>query len=149
MNKNKVLLIVIGIVVILLGALLLQTIMTKDIEEHTQVTPSDINQNSVSEKKTVPLGDVKGSCNLIEQASTCIEYYGSEWTSEAIKLVCEEGEYSEDPCTKPSLGGCRISIGGEAEMISWYYDRGGEPFTNNIQELNQACISLPDAAWVE
>jgi len=34
-------------------------------------------------------GKAKGSCDAIADSSTCIEYYGSFWTEQQMKLQCQ------------------------------------------------------------
>ena len=92
----------------------------------------------------------RGSCNLIERGSTCIEYFGSYWDEETINMACEEGTYSVGRCPDQHMGGCRILPGSETDMITWHYNTGGDPFSaENIVYATQACNAVPGGLWVE
>lgn len=119
-------------------------------------TGIDLDEEILTETEDLISGDVgspnefKGSCELITQASTCVEYYGSYWNEETITLACSEGLVYFDRCPIPNLGGCRIMPGTETDMITWHYDHGGDPYTQeNIYYAAQACNSVPGGMWAE
>ncbi len=78
--------------------------------------------------------NVAGSCNTIDDASTCIDYIGSYWaTPDVVSLNCQGvGTYSTNPCPQPTSGGCQGSAGTNIEMIIWYYPYGGDPISGEL-----------------
>jgi hypothetical protein len=73
---------------------------------------------------------VRGSCDTIASASHCLDYIGSFWTDEQMKLNCQ-------------------GAGTITESVVWSYDRGGNPITGeNVQYEAMACDANPVADWV-
>lgn len=96
---------------------------------------------------------IKGSCNAIGAASTCIDYIGSyfsNWTN--IQLHCSDsrGTPSKNACPISVLGGCRTGIDTTNEQIIWAYNTGAESYTpENIGYFRRACVIPPGTAWVD
>ena len=96
--------------------------------------------------------DVKGSCNTIDDGSTCIEYIGSYFDRlQNMQLNCAGvGIFSTQGCPRPAVGGCNTSSGTANEMIAWFYDYGGDPFTPDVVPYAaMACNANPFGAWIE
>jgi hypothetical protein len=93
----------------------------------------------------------KGSCNVISDGSTCVEYIGSWWTSTNAKNNCAgTGVFSINACPRPSIGGCRIGAGSANEIVTWHYNYGGDPYTPElVPYASRACKALPGGQWVE
>ncbi len=93
---------------------------------------------------------VKGSCNVIADSSTCLDFIGSVWSEERMKLSCEgTGVFSFDSCPYSELGGCRMTGGTVTESISWSYGYGGQPISAEEASYQaQACNALPGGFWV-
>ncbi len=149
MLKNKAVLGSMALVVVIIGIFVLKGISPKeanpDYDEQMLADTEDLLPNEASSEKTV-----KGSCNIIDQASTCVEYFGSYWTSETINLVCQEGVASSDRCPEQHLGGCHMNPESESDMITWHYDIGGGGYNQeNIQYAIQSCNSIPGGVWAE
>ncbi|MFA6427347.1 MAG: hypothetical protein WCW16_02790 [Candidatus Magasanikbacteria bacterium] len=92
---------------------------------------------------------VRGSCNVIESKSTCIDFVGSVFTEERMRLSCEEGIFSLDACPYSDLGGCQATPGTVSESIAWSYDYGGQPIT--VEEAGyaaKACNAMAISKWV-
>lgn len=83
----------------------------------------------------------KGSCNVIAEGSTCIEYIGSYWTVANAKLNCS-GNFSTKPCPRPVLGGCRLGADTPNDMVTWHYSYGGDPYTEVIQHAANSCKAI-------
>ncbi|MFH1971040.1 MAG: hypothetical protein ABIJ05_01500 [Patescibacteria group bacterium] len=150
MLKNKAVIASFTLVVILLGVFIAKGFSPKDIdpelsEEIITETEDLLPNDEVGSPKKI-----NGSCDMIIQASTCVEYYGSYWTNETITLACQEGVVSTKGCPAPNLGGCRIMPGSESDMITWHYDSGGGGYNlENIQYAIQSCNSVPGGVWAE
>lgn len=95
--------------------------------------------------------DAIGSCDAIDESSSCIEYYGSFWTEVSAKLQCsEEGTFSTDPCPRDFAGGCNTGMGTEADMVVWMYTRGGGEMTvESIKYAKMACDATMASHWIE
>lgn len=93
---------------------------------------------------------VRGSCNLIAQASHCEDYIGSLWTQEQMQLNCQgAGTFSLDVCPYSDNGGCMSGEGTIAENVVWSYPYGGVPITGeDLYYESQACDILEIARWV-
>jgi len=92
---------------------------------------------------------VRGSCNVINSKSTCIDFIGSIFTEERMKLSCAEGEFSFNSCPYSDLGGCQATPGTISESIAWSYDYGGQPITKEEAGYQaQACNALGASKWV-
>lgn len=150
MIKNKLVVSSFTLVVILLALFVALKFSPKEVgpeydEELITETEDLLPGGEVGSPQTI-----KGSCNMIDQASTCVEYYGDYWHSETILMACQEGVFATEGCPAPNSGGCRIMPGSETDMITWHYDRGGDPFSEeNIIYASQACNSVPGGVWAE
>lgn len=92
----------------------------------------------------------KGSCNLISEGSTCVEYIGSFWTNTNAKLNCSDASaFSTNSCPRPALGGCRLGAETSNEVVTWHYSYGGDPYTEAITYAASACRALPGGWWVQ
>jgi hypothetical protein len=96
------------------------------------------------------LPPAKGSCNIIDFGSTCVEYIGSYFTWENIELHCQgTGTPSKNPCPRPTMGGCNIAAGTPNELITWHYNYGGDPFTPDVIPYSSAaCNANPFGSWI-
>ena len=95
--------------------------------------------------------DALGSCNSIDENSTCWEYYGSFWTEGAAELDCEEkGTLNIDPCPRDFGGGCNTGSGTEADMVVWMYTRGEGGITEeSMKYAKMACDMTGISNWIE
>lgn len=92
---------------------------------------------------------VRGSCDIITSKSTCIDFVGSIFTEERMKLSCEEGKFSHNSCPYSDLGGCQATGGTISESIAWSYSYGGEPISAEEASYQaKACNALPAGKWV-
>jgi len=93
---------------------------------------------------------VRGSCNVIADKSTCIDYVGSLWTDEQIELNCQGvGVWSKNTCPYSEIGGCQVGAGTIAETIAWSYTTGGQPMPlEAVQYAAGACNATAMAKWV-
>ena len=147
--KNKIAIGSFTIFVILLALFVAKGFSPKDIDP-------EFSEEIITETEDLLPGgevgspqEIKGSCDMIVQASTCVEYYGFYWTEETIIMACQEGIVLTEGCPAPNLGGCRIMPGSESDMITWHYDYGGTPFTDSVQYAMQSCNSIPGGVWAE
>ena len=93
---------------------------------------------------------VRGSCNQIPSKSACIDFIGSVFTEERMKLSCAEGGFYKTTCPHSELGGCQAAAGTMGESIIWSYDRGGQPLSEEEAEFAaKACNASPAARWVK
>ena len=117
-----------------------QTSLTKEDEALQQKTEHGKNPNSL----------VKGSCDAIEEGSTCLEYIGSDWTEELMKTNCKSfGNYSTESCSSDFIGGCNIGYTSPTEMVSWYYGRGkAEIGSVSLKNLEKICNKNPKGKWI-
>ncbi len=92
----------------------------------------------------------KGSCNAISEASTCIEYIGSFWTEEQMKLNCKgSGIFSTKACPDDMSGGCNIGTGIASDMITWFYLRGGGEMNEiSLKSAKNVCEMTPMSTWL-
>jgi len=92
----------------------------------------------------------KGSCNLISEGSTCVEYIGSFWTTANAKLNCSNAAaFSTNSCPRPALGGCRLGTETSNEVVTWHYSYGGDPYTEALPYAAAACRALPGGWWLQ
>lgn len=138
-----------ALVVVLIGIFVLKGISPKEANpeysEEMLAETEDLLPNEVGTEKTL-----KGSCDMVNEASTCVEYLGSFWTESTINLVCQDGIYSKNGCPEQSLGGCRMNPESETDQISWHYELGGGGYNQeSIQYAKQACNSVPGGLWTE
>jgi hypothetical protein len=150
MNKNTFIYAGVTLAAILFAVFIAKGFSPEDIDP-------DLDERMITDTEDlVPSGEegspttFRGSCNLIDIGSTCIEYFGHYWTEETIAMACTDGEYSNERCPIPNMGGCRIMPGSETDMITWHYNIGGDPFSEeNTVYANQACNAVPGGIWVE
>lgn len=93
----------------------------------------------------------RGSCNAIDFGSHCIDYVGSMWTEEAMRLNCQgEGTlFSLNACPYSEIGGCDTTYGTITEIIAWAYNEGGDPITQEVLPYMQgSCTAVPGTRWV-
>jgi hypothetical protein len=94
---------------------------------------------------------VRGSCNVIAEKSTCVDYVGSFWDQpEQKELNCDGvGVYSDNTCPYSDRGGCQMGGGTFTEVITWHYGSGGQAFTEeDIIYASGACNAIPGGKWV-
>lgn len=93
---------------------------------------------------------VRGSCNAIGESSTCLEYIGSIWTEEHMRLNCSDsGSFSLEPCPENMAGGCNIGAGLSNDMISWFYLNGGGGIdADGLKYAKMACDANPLSTWI-
>jgi hypothetical protein len=94
---------------------------------------------------------VKGSCDMVSENSTCIEYYGSFWTELIMREGCEEGVgvFSTKPCPTGMSGGCNTGVGTMADMVSWMYSTGGGGITQeSLKYAKLACDATMASRWI-
>ncbi len=92
----------------------------------------------------------KRSCNAIADASTCIEYYGSFWTEEMVRIGCDEWwVFSSEACPRDMAGWCNTAVGTNADMVAWMYTYGGwEMNTESIKYAKMACDATMASKWI-
>lgn len=101
-------------------------------------------------EETNPTGKVHGSCNMISTGSHCLDYIGSIWTEQQMRLNCQgAGEFSFNTCPYTEQGGCQATADTISETILWSYNYGGSPITADVLPFEQAaCNTNPAAQWV-
>jgi len=84
------------------------------------------------------------------ELSTCLEYYGSIWGENQMKLSCDDvGIFSTQSCPADTVGGCNTGIDTEADMVAWMYLRGGGEITEeSIPYAQMACDATLGSKWV-
>lgn len=94
---------------------------------------------------------VRGSCNMIEADSHCIDYRGSLWSESQMKLNCQGGGvFSLDGCPYSENGGCLSGEGTVAETVFWSYDQGNNPISGEqLQYEVKACNAVLASKWVK
>lgn len=115
-----------------------------------------VTENDYEKVQEIPGGEdlyklPSESCSSIDDGSICVEYNGTYWITENIMLACEGvGTFENNPCPKPNLGGCRISVDKENEIVTWYYGYGGDPFSEeSIVNASSACNAVPGGYWID
>ncbi len=93
---------------------------------------------------------VRGSCNVIAEKSTCIDYVGSFWNDDQMGLNCKGvGEYSRNTCPYSELGGCAATPGTATEIVTWFYATGGQAMdATDAYYASEACNAGPISNWV-
>lgn len=118
-----------------------------DMPEDNQVNYEEDVKPLIEE--TGSTAKVRGSCNFIDSKSTCIDFIGSVFTEDRIKLSCEEGTFSLDACPYSDLGGCQATPGTISESIAWSYGYGGQPISAEEAGYQaKACNALGISMWV-
>ena len=78
-----------------------------------------VNLNSQS------LPNIIGSCNQITTQNICTDYIGSIWNEAAIKSECQNGFFSNQPCSKENLfGTCNRNRNNKFETFMNFYING-------------------------
>ncbi|NCS72472.1 hypothetical protein CO057_00720 [Candidatus Uhrbacteria bacterium CG_4_9_14_0_2_um_filter_41_50] len=92
---------------------------------------------------------VRGSCNIIDASSTCIDYIGSIWTDQQMELNCSSvGTFSKNSCPYGELGGCLNTPGTISEDVIWFYPYGGEAFSvEDAYYARMVCDALDISNW--
>lgn len=105
-------------------------------------------EESEEDKKS---GKSKGSCNAIDNGSTCVEYYGSFWTDQQMQLQCEgSGTFSKSPCPEGMSGGCNTGVGTMADMVAWMYPYGGGGMdAESMKYAKMACDATMASKWIQ
>ena len=73
------------------------------------------------------------------------------WPSDTnTELNCKgAGTYSKNPCPRPTVGGCKVGGGTMNEIMIWYYNYGGDPFTAEVlYSTTNVCEANPFGSWV-
>lgn len=96
-------------------------------------------------------GKAKGRCADIDENSVCIEFYGSFWSEQEMRLTCADaGTFSFDPCPSDMYGGCNTGLGTIADMVSWMYLRGGGDMTpESMKYAKMACDATLASEWIQ
>jgi hypothetical protein len=93
---------------------------------------------------------VRGSCDVIATKSTCVDFIGSIFTEDRMKLSCTEGKFSLNSCPYSDLGGCQATADTISESIAWSYNYGGAPITTEEASYQaKACNALAVGKWVK
>lgn len=95
--------------------------------------------------------NLRGSCNSVQDSSVCIEFYGSVWTEDLIKITCGEsaGAFSSEACPRGFLGGCNTGAGTEADMVTWMYSGGEDGITaESVKYAKLACDATMGSKWI-
>lgn len=93
---------------------------------------------------------VRGSCDTIASASHCLDYIGSFWTEEQMKLNCQgAGTFKKTTCPYSENGGCQTGAGTITEAVVWSYGHGGKPISAEEAKYEaKACDVNPLGKWV-
>jgi hypothetical protein len=148
MNKILIVLLVLGA-----GALVLYLVGGDrgSLPPEVQV-PGDVSVDEVGEAlKETNSPTVYGSCNIIAEKSSCIDYVGSMWKDNNMaELNCKDvGTFSKNTCPYSEFGGCQTNAGTVMDMIMWAYKEGpGEYTYESIPYAKMACEAVPNAHWV-
>lgn len=147
MNKILIVLLVLGV-----GALVYyvlggnNNILPPEMQLGEEVNFEEVEQ---ALKETKP-HTVYGSCNVIAEKSTCVDYVGSMWAdNNSAELNCKGvGTFSKNTCPYSELGGCQSSAGTVMEIISWFYEEGPGEFTDeSIPYARMACEAVANSNW--
>ena len=129
------------------------------VSEEDRELPPELREMPVSEEdRELPpeLEDLNieperigGSCNMISQNSTCIDYVGNFWTETQMKYNCYSGTVSFNSCESGNIGGCNILKGSDTETIIWMYPYGGSPISgDSVQSAKPSCDINPMGNWL-
>ena len=110
-----------------------------DYEEDVKPLIADNNKSSV-----------RGSCNVISEKSTCLDYRGSMWGENDMKLNCKDvGIWSKNSCPYSDIGGCLTGQGTITETVIWHYNKGANAVTPaDAVYAAKACNANPAGKWV-
>lgn len=90
----------------------------------------------------------KFSCDMVLESSVCIEYYGSFWTAEQVKIWCK-WIFSEKKCPSDYIWWCNTWEWTMADMVTWMYLRWNWGMTNeSIKNAKNACNATLMASWI-
>jgi hypothetical protein len=95
---------------------------------------------------------VKGSCNAIAAKSTCLDYFGSFWTEQQMRLNCTGPgvAFSLNGCPYSELGGCNTGVGTISDAVLWHYGRGAHAFSaEDAAAAERVCNMTPLSRWVK
>ena len=95
---------------------------------------------------------VRGSCNAINAKSTCIDYFGSFWTEQQMRLNCTGPgvSFSLNACPYTALGGCNTGVGTIADSVLWHYSRGAHAFdAQTAADAERVCNLTTLSRWVK
>lgn len=105
--------------------------------------------NEIIKESDTDRKGVRGSCNQILAKSSCVDFVGSIFTEERMKLSCAEGGFSTDTCPYSELGGCQATPGSISESVVWSYSRGGQALSKEEAEYaKRACNETGAAKWI-
>lgn len=151
--SKKALYVIIGIVVIIIIFVAIKgsSILPERKRLPDNLAISDELGGSKPSTTPAPTGAVKGSC-YIKADSQCMDYLGSAFSPDRIKMVCSNkgAVISTSVCPATAkVGGCHAMIGTEMEMISWVYSNGDKPVDANLLEMNKTiCNGMSKSEWV-
>ena len=117
-------------------------------------SPSGLREDEVFDlaEETGSTNRVRGSCNAIAAKSTCLDYFGSFWTEQQMRLNCTGSgvSFSLNACPYSDLGGCNTGAGTIADSVAWHYDRGAHAFNaQTAAEAAMVCNATPLSRWVK
>lgn len=117
-------------------------------------SPSGMTQDEVFDltEETGSTNRVRGSCDAIAAKSTCIDYFGSFWTEQQMRLNCTGPgvAFSLNACPHTELGGCNTGAGTITDAVLWHYGRGAQAFSvQDAADAERVCNQTPLARWVK
>ena len=90
----------------------------------------------------------KFSCDAIKESSTCIEYYGSFWQAEHVKMGCR-WIFSSKSCPIDTIWWCNTGVWTMADMVVWMYLRGDWWITEeSVKHAKNACDATMMSNWI-
>ncbi|NQT49715.1 hypothetical protein HQ571_03415 [Candidatus Kuenenbacteria bacterium] len=121
-------------------------------ESGSVVTETDFTEDEVMDiiEEVDGDGKIQGSCGAYAK-STCIDYIGSFWTEDQMKLNCSgpDATFSKNTCKYSDFGGCNVGAGTFTEIVTWSYKEGSAGYNEeNIVYAAGACNALPMAKWI-
>jgi hypothetical protein len=117
-------------------------------------SPSGLSEDEVFDL-TEEIGSttkVRGSCNAIAAKSTCMDYFGSFWTEQQMRLNCSGPgvSFSKDACPYTELGGCNTGTGTITDAVAWHYSRGAHAFNaETAAHAARVCNNTSLSKWVK
>jgi hypothetical protein len=116
--------------------------------------PSGLSEDEVLElaEEVGGTSNVRGSCNAISAKSTCLDYFGSFWTEQQMRLNCTGPgvSFSLNACPYSELGGCNTGVGTIADAVLWHYGRGAHAFSAaDAADAARVCNLTPLSSWVK
>ncbi len=124
-----------------------------DVEESVLPEDEEIDLEAINEvfgEMAEDKAGTRGSCNVVAEKSSCIDYVGSLWTEEQMQLNCQDvGAWSSNTCPYSEIGGCRVGVDLISEMIAWSYSTGGQPISaEEAKYAAGACNATPIGKWI-